>query len=165
MKSSASQTVYHEGPIEGVVTRPLERYDDSRGWLVELYRDDELPREHIPRMSYLCETLPGHARGPHEHYQQSDLFAFVGPGDLDLYLWDAREGSATYGNRQKLTVGSSNRQFVIVPPGVVHAFKNSGESPAWAFNAPNVLYAGEGKQGEVDEIRHEDDPDCPFVMD
>ncbi|NOY30540.1 MAG: dTDP-4-dehydrorhamnose 3,5-epimerase [Planctomycetes bacterium] len=165
MKLRGIPTTFCEGPIDDVVYRSLERYDDSRGWLIELFREDELPAENLPRMAYLCETLPGSARGPHEHHQQSDLFAFTEPGDLELYLWDIREDSATYGHCQQVTVGDSNRQLVIVPPGVVHDFKNAGKVSAWAFNAPNVLYAGEGKQSEVDEIRHEENLNSPFQMD
>lgn len=165
MNSSSKTIAFVEGQIDGVVYRSLERYDDSRGWLVELFRDDQLPAENVPRMAYLCETLPGETRGPHEHRAQSDLFAFVGPGDLELYLWDVREAASTYGNREKVVVGISNRQLVVVPPGVVHAFRNAGDEPAWAFNAPNVLYAGTGKKCEVDEIRYEDDVNSPFKLD
>lgn len=165
MTSISNIAVFDEGPIAGVVLRPLDRFTDDRGWLVELFRHDQLPNENIPRMAYLCETLPGCARGPHEHHHQSDLFAFVGPGDLELYLWDVRAESPTRGHRQKITVGESNRQLVIVPPGVVHAFQNETDRPAWALNAPNELYAGENKKEDVDEIRHERDPNSPFKMD
>ncbi len=165
MKSCRTPTDFCEGLIDGVVYRTLNSYNDSRGGLIELFREDELPAENFPRMAYFCEIFPGSVRGPHEHQQQSDLFAFTGPGDLKLYLWDIREDSATYGHRQKVTVGESNCQRVIVPPGVVHALKNAGEVSAWAFNAPNVLYAGEGKQSEVDEIRHEDDLTPLFLLD
>jgi dTDP-4-dehydrorhamnose 3,5-epimerase len=51
---------------------------------------------------------------------------------------------------------------VIVPPGVVHGYKNIGDKPGWVFNAPNRLYAGRGKQEPVDEIRHEDEDGSPF---
>ena len=37
--------VFHEGPIEGLVVRPLTRHEDARGWLIELFRCDELPPE------------------------------------------------------------------------------------------------------------------------
>ena len=54
--------------------RPVRRIEDSPGWLIELFRDDELPEEHRPAMSYISLTLPGVARGPHEHRQQSESF-------------------------------------------------------------------------------------------
>ncbi len=157
--------MFRDGPIDGVIFKPLSRYDDERGWLVELFRQDELPAEYHPRMAYISETKPGVARGPHEHVEQSDLFAFIGPGDLKLYLWDRREDSATLGNRHITVVGQSNPQAVIIPPGVVHAYKNVGDIPAWVVNLPNRLYKGPGRAQEVDEIRHEDHDDHPYVLD
>jgi dTDP-4-dehydrorhamnose 3,5-epimerase-like enzyme len=154
-----------DGPIDGVITGPLTLHADGRGWLVELFRHDDLPAESHPVMAYVSQTLPGIARGPHEHIEQSDYFAFVGPGEFTLYLWDIRAGSPTWGKRMKLQVGESNRQRVVVPPGVVHAYRNSGAVSGWVFNAPNRLYAGPGKRGPVDEIRHEDRPGSPYRMD
>ena len=116
-------------------------------------------------MAYVSETLPGVARGPHEHLDQTDYFAFVGPGEFLLYLWDARADSPTCGNCTKVAVGESNRQCVIVPPRVVHAYKNVGKTPGWVFNAPNRLYAGPGKRQPVDEIRHEDQAGSRFRLD
>jgi dTDP-4-dehydrorhamnose 3,5-epimerase len=154
-----------EGVIDGVVCRPLAPYRDQRGWLAELYREDELPGEQHPVMAYVSETSVGVARGPHEHVDQTDYFAFLGPGEFCLYLWDARADSATRGHRMKLFVGESNKQAVIVPPGVVHAYKNIGTTAGWVFNGPNRLYAGVGKQSPVDEIRHENQADSPYRFD
>ena len=157
--------MFREGPIGGVIVRPLKRFEDTRGWLIELYREDELQPADRPVMAYLSQTLPGVVRGPHEHREQTDCLIFVGPGDFELYLWDARPNSPTSGNRQVLLVGKSNMQAVTIPPGVVHAYRNVSQSPGLVFNAPNRLYAGEGKKGPVDEIRHEDRPESPFLPD
>jgi len=157
--------MFCEGPIEGVVFRPLERYEDARGWLIELYREDELEPADCPVMAYVSQTLPGVARGPHEHREQSDFFAFMGPGDFKLYLWDSRADSPTAGHKQTTLVGESNRQAVLVPPGVVHAYKNVGQTAGLVFNCPNRLYAGRGKREPVDEIRHEDRQDSLYVLD
>jgi dTDP-4-dehydrorhamnose 3,5-epimerase len=54
---------------------------------------------------------------------------------------------------------------LIVPPGVVHAYKNIGTEPGLIFNCPNRLYKGPGRKEQVDEIRHEEDPDCRFQLD
>jgi dTDP-4-dehydrorhamnose 3,5-epimerase len=157
--------MFHEGSIDGLVCKSLKRYEDSRGWLVELFRQDELTAENLPAMSYISMTLPGVARGPHEHRDQTDYFAFIGPGDFNLYLWDSRAESPTRGHRQTLVVGQSNMLAVIVPPGVVHAYKNVGEGQGIVFNAPNRLYAGPGRREPVDEVRHENLADSPYVMD
>jgi dTDP-4-dehydrorhamnose 3,5-epimerase len=152
-------------PIEGVVFRQLKHFRDSRGWLAELFRHDDLPQGVWPVMAYVSETLPGVARGPHEHVEQTDYFAFIGPGDFSLYLWDARPTSRTYGRKLVRIVGESDPTAVIIPPGVVHAYKNISDRPGWVFNAPNQLYAGEGKRGPVDEIRHEDRTDSLYRLD
>ena len=162
---AAEPDPFVDGPIDGVVFRPLATHKDHRGWLTELYREDELPAQQHPAMAYVSETLPGVARGPHEHVDQTDYFAFVGPGEFVLYLWDIRSGSPTRGHRVRAAVGESNRQSVIVPPGGVHAYRNVGPVPGWVFNAPNRLYAGPGKQAAVDEIRYEDQPNSPFRLD
>jgi len=154
-----------DAPIEDVVFRDLRIYEDARGWLVELFRHDELSLDHYPAMAYVSETSPGVARGPHEHVDQSDQFAFIGPGDFMLYLWDTRVRSPSWGSRMRVLVGESNRQSVIVPPGVVHAYKNISDRPGSVCNAPNRLYAGEGRAEPVDEIRHEDREDSCYRMD
>jgi dTDP-4-dehydrorhamnose 3,5-epimerase len=157
--------VFTEGPIHGVVFKPVQVHSDQRGWLMEIYRQDELPPEIHPVMAYISETLPGGARGPHEHATQTDYFAFIGPGDFTLYLWDSRAASPTRGNRIRVIVGQSNKQVVIVPSGVVHAYKNAGSMPGWVINQPNQLYAGVGRRETVDEIRYENIPNTPFTLD
>ncbi|MBN1408898.1 MAG: dTDP-4-dehydrorhamnose 3,5-epimerase family protein [Calditrichaceae bacterium] len=151
--------------IEDVIIRELKRYTDHRGWLIELFRQDELDKELFPVMSYISETKPGIARGPHEHVDQTDYFGFIGPSDFDLYLWDNRENSPTYKKKVVVRLGSSKPAVAIVPPGVVHAYRNVGDVPGIVFNAPNRLFAGEGKKELIDEIRHEDDSDSQFKLD
>ena len=156
---------YEFGNIDGVEFRPLKKFSDDRGWLIELFRDDELPAENNVVMSYISETRPGVARGPHEHVDQADYFAFIGPGNFKLYLWDSRPWSATYGKRSTTICGIDNPVAVIIPLGVVHAYKNVADNDGWVFNAPNRLYAGHGKKDPVDEIRHEDQDNSPYQLD
>ncbi len=151
-------------PIAGVEFRPLRPHADARGWLIELFRHDELDERLHPAMAYVSETLPGVARGPHEHVEQTDLFAFFGPGDFRVTLWDGRPDSPTHGAKVVRTVGATQPMAVVVPPGVVHAYENVSEVPGWVFNAPNRLYAGWGRKEAVDEIRHEDDATSPFRL-
>lgn len=155
---------WSEGDIEGCQIRSLREFRDERGWLAEFFRRDELPEQLHPVMGYLSLTHPGVVRGPHEHEEQTDLFLFF-DGRFRVYLWDARQDSPTYGNRKRVELGLSNKAVVIIPPGVVHAYRNVGDSDACIVNCPNALYAGEDKAGPVDEIRHEDLEDSPFMMD
>ena len=151
--------------IEGVILRELKRYADRRGWLVELFRHDELDEEYYPVMSYVSMTEPGVARGPHEHVDQADYFCFIGPSTFRLYLWDNRPDSPTYGLKARFELGEKRPTMAIVPRGIVHAYKNIGTCDGIVYNSPNRLYAGAGKVERIDEIRHEDDPDSPFRLD
>lgn len=151
--------------IEGVIIRPLKRFSDPRGWLIELFRHDELEPEYHPAMSYISMTIPGVARGPHEHVDQADCFGFVGPSTFRLYLWDNRPDSRTYGRRATLDLGEKNPAMIIVPRGVVHAYRNIGTVDGLVYNAPNRLYKGAGGKEPVDEIRHEDDHNSAFKLD
>ena len=155
---------FRVGEISGVIIRPLPRFNDSRGWLTELFRIDEWPAECYPVMAYVSSTLPGVSRGPHEHVDQADLFCFLGPSNFKLRMWDNRSGSETFGNVDTHIVGEDNPAAILVPKGVVHAYQNVGTVDGIVINCPNRLYAGEGRKETVDEIRHEADRETRFVM-
>lgn len=148
--------------IEGVIIKNLKKYEDERGWLTEIFRQDE--DGFSPAMSYISLTKSGVVRGPHEHAHQADRFVFVGPGDFDLYLWDRRENSETNGESLKIKVGASDPVLVVVPPGVVHGYKCISAEGSLSINLPDKLYKGEGKSEEVDEIRWEGKEDSPYKI-
>lgn len=151
--------------IHDVVVYPLKKYDDDRGWLAELYRFDEIAAEFHPVMSYISYTTPGIQRGPHEHVDQADLFCFIGPSTFMVRVWDNRAESPTYDHMMTLEAGIDAPTAVIIPKGVVHGYKNIGDVDGMVINCPNKLYMGDQKSHEIDEIRHEDDPETRFRMD
>jgi dTDP-4-dehydrorhamnose 3,5-epimerase len=155
---------FHKGEIKDVVLRDLRKFMDTRGWLAELFRHDELEREFYPAMAYISSTDPGVTRGPHEHVDQADLFCFIGPSSFRLRMWDNRKDSETFNYEMTLVVGEGNPKSVLVPAGVVHAYQNAGDVPGIVINCPNRLYMGQGKLEQIDEIRHEDDPDTIYRM-
>lgn len=165
MKNITKSNMSIESKIKDVKIIPLQKFEDERGWLIEIWRGDGVEPKEIPVMTYVSMTKPGVARGPHEHVHQTDLFGFIGPSTFRIYLWDNRAGSETYGQTMEFEVGENEPTVVIVPEGVVHGYKNVGDKDGLVVNCPNKLYAGEGKKEEVDEIRHEADPDSKFKID
>jgi dTDP-4-dehydrorhamnose 3,5-epimerase len=156
---------FRKGDIEGVWISVLAKRVDDRGFLVETYRTDTLPQGVKPMMSYLSVTEPGVARGPHEHREQTDVFAFIGPGNFLVCLWDNRRESASCSNRMVLFGGADSPITVVIPPGIVHAYRNISRTTRGAvLNYPDRLYAGWDKKEPVDETRHEIDGD-PFFED
>jgi dTDP-4-dehydrorhamnose 3,5-epimerase len=156
---------FQRGEIDGLLRRPLRKFIDERGWLAETFRFDEIAAEFRPVMGYISLSQPGVARGPHEHREQSDLFVFLGPGNFKFYAWDNRETSPTYWCRQVFFGGEDSPVAVLVPPGVVHAYRNVSNGPAVVHNYPNQLFMGDGRRSPIDEIRHEDDADTVFRLD
>ncbi|MFA6995478.1 MAG: dTDP-4-dehydrorhamnose 3,5-epimerase family protein [Patescibacteria group bacterium] len=148
--------------LQDVIIKKIDKYTDERGWLMEIFRRDEL--NFTPAMSYVSLTNPGVTRGPHEHKTQSDCFVFLGPGSFRLFLWDRRKDSTTVGESIEIEVGENNPSLVIVPPGVVHGYKCISDVPALSINLPDKLYKGEGKKEEIDEIRWEKDPESPYKI-
>ena len=156
---------FKKGEIGGVAVEKLIKFSDKRGFLVETFRVDNLPKEIEPMMSYISYTRPGIARGPHEHNKQTDIFCFIGPGNFRIKLWDNRKGSKTFRCCMKVIGGEDNPVRVIVPPGVVHGYKNiSKEVDGMVLNYLDKLYRGWDRKEEVDEIRHEDKED-EFYLD
>lgn len=148
--------------IPGIIIKPLKKFNDNRGWLLECFRQDEIDKELLPVMSYISMTKPGVTRGPHEHLQQTDYFCFSGPSNFKIYFWDNRQDSKVYRQKAEISAGEDNPMVIIVPPGIVHAYKNIGEKEGLVINFPNKLYAGRQKKEKVDEVRYENDPSAPF---
>lgn len=152
---------FESGTIEGTHVYTLTKHVDERGFLLETFRSDNLPEGLTPAMSYVSYTEPQTARGPHEHTHQTDIFAFIGPGNFKVCLWDNRKASPSFGKKTTFFAGADNPSTVVVPPGVVHAYRNVSKTErGMVLNYPDRLYAGRQKKEPVDEIRHEDDKDA-----
>src|SRR5205807_3769883 len=127
---------FQMGNIHDVVVRPLRKFNDSRGWLSELFRNDELAEEFFPAMAYISSTNPGVTRGPHEHVDQADLFCFLGPSNFKLRMWDNRPDSETFRNMMTLIGGEDDPKAVIIPRRIVHAYQNVGSVDGIVINCP-----------------------------
>lgn len=160
--------VFKELEIRGTWIARTPRHVDSRGWLVEVFRQDWLDEGNLgqatPAMSYISLTKPGVVRGPHEHREQTDYFGFIGPSTFRIVLWDNRLKSRTFGVRLVMHLGEDDPALLIVPPGIVHAYKNVGDADGLVLNLPNRLFAGRNKKEPVDEIRYEDTPQGKFSL-
>ncbi|MBN2190596.1 MAG: WxcM-like domain-containing protein [Candidatus Aureabacteria bacterium] len=135
--------------IEGVKIFEYERYSDERGWLNEVWRSD-VTGFH-PEMGYVSMTLPGKSRGPHEHRKQTDYFIFMGTSEFLVKLWDRKKSI-----EDRIIAPEGKITVIMVPPGVVHGYRNTGRSGGLVLNIPDKLYGGKNRKYAVDEIRHED---------
>jgi len=102
--------------IDGLLRLPLRRFEDERGWLIELRRDSQLPRP--TRQTNLSFSLQGVIRGLHYHERgQDDLFVCL-QGTARVVVLD-RESGETFSE----DVGDENPVAIYVPGQYAHGFE------------------------------------------
>lgn len=157
--------MFKDGKISDLVYLNLQKFSDKRGWLTELQRNDNCQKKIIPMMSYISLTEVGVARGPHAHKVQIDTMVFIGISKFKIYLWDMRKNSKTFKVKQILFAEKNKIFKIIIPNGVVHAYKNIGKTDGFVINLPNKLYRGKDKKNKPDEIRYEEQKNSIFKID
>jgi dTDP-4-dehydrorhamnose 3,5-epimerase len=102
--------------IEGVLVLPLRRFEDERGWFMELRRDSLLPKPLM--QTNLSFSRQGVIRGLHYHERgQDDLFACL-RGTARVVVLDRASGEAFV-----LDIGDENPVAVYVPGRHAHGFE------------------------------------------
>jgi dTDP-4-dehydrorhamnose 3,5-epimerase len=102
--------------ITGLEVLPLRRFEDERGWFVELRRDSRLPRRTV--QTNLSFSRRGVIRGLHFHERgQDDLFVCLS-GTARVVVLD-RASDETF----SLDIGDENLVAVYVPGRHAHGFE------------------------------------------
>ena len=102
--------------IEGVELYPLSRYEDERGWFMELMRSSNLPKQ--VKQSNLVFSRKGVIRGLHYHERgQSDLFACLS-GMVRIVVLDRQTGETF-----TVDIGDDNPVTVFVPGTHAHGYE------------------------------------------
>jgi dTDP-4-dehydrorhamnose 3,5-epimerase len=102
--------------IEGLLRFPLRRFEDERGWFVELRRESALPRR--TDQTNLSFSRRGVIRGLHYHERgQDDLFVCV-QGTARVVVLD-RESGETFTE----DIGDDNRVALYIPGRHAHGFE------------------------------------------
>jgi dTDP-4-dehydrorhamnose 3,5-epimerase len=102
--------------IDGLLRLPLRRFQDERGWLMELRRESALPRP--TRQTNVSWSRRGVIRGLHYHERgQDDLFVCL-EGTIRVVVLD-RDSGETYTE----DVGDENPVALYVPGRNGHGFE------------------------------------------
>jgi dTDP-4-dehydrorhamnose 3,5-epimerase len=95
---------------------PLRRFDDERGWFMELYRESALPDR--ARQSNLSFSRRGVIRGLHYHDRgQSDLFVCL-RGMARVVVLDLSTGETF-----STDIGDDNPAAVFIPGHYAHGYE------------------------------------------
>jgi dTDP-4-dehydrorhamnose 3,5-epimerase len=102
--------------VEGVQLFPLKRFDDERGWFVELARASALVKR--PLQANLSFSRQGVIRGLHYHERgQDDLFVCL-RGTARVVVLDRGSDNAF-----SLDIGDANQVALYVPGHHAHGFE------------------------------------------
>jgi dTDP-4-dehydrorhamnose 3,5-epimerase len=102
--------------IEGILRIPLRRFEDERGWFVELRRESRLPKP--TRQTNLSFSRAGTIRGLHYHERgQDDLFACL-QGMARVVVLDRASGEVFHED-----IGDENPVAIYIPGHHAHGFE------------------------------------------
>jgi dTDP-4-dehydrorhamnose 3,5-epimerase len=102
--------------IDGLLRFPLRRFEDERGWFVELRRESLLPRS--TRQTNLSFSRRGVIRGLHYHERgQDDLFVCV-QGTARVVVLDRGSGETFTED-----IGDGNPVALYIPGRHAHGFE------------------------------------------
>jgi dTDP-4-dehydrorhamnose 3,5-epimerase len=136
--------------IQGLLCLPLRRFEDGRGWLMELRRESLLPRP--TRQTNVSWSRRGVIRGLHYHERgQDDLFVCL-QGTIRVVVLD-RESGETFAQ----DIGDDNPLALYVPGNNAHGFE--------ALTDALVCYHVTEEYDPADPDEHEIPWDDPRVAD
>ena len=102
--------------MNGVLVLPLRRFEDPRGWFMELRRESLLPDRTL--QTNVSFSRAGTVRGLHFHQRgQSDLFVCI-QGMIRVVALDQASGETF-----SVDVGDDNPAAVWVPGHYAHGFE------------------------------------------
>ena len=118
--------------IEGVHIKKLKIIKDTRGYLMEMLRNDEDIFQKFGQV-YLTVCNPNVVKGWHYHKKQTDFFVVV-KGNAKIVLYDNREKSRTKGEVQEILMGEKNPILLTIPPYVIHGFASENNEQCYLIN-------------------------------
>jgi dTDP-4-dehydrorhamnose 3,5-epimerase len=102
--------------MDGIEIFPLRRFEDERGWFMELRRESKLPNQTV--QTNVSFSRKGVIRGLHYHERgQDDLFACL-EGTARVVALN-RETGETF----SLDIGDENPVAVYIPGRYAHGFE------------------------------------------
>jgi dTDP-4-dehydrorhamnose 3,5-epimerase len=102
--------------IDGIVRVPLRRFEDERGWFMELRRESSLPKRTV--QTNVSFSRAGTIRGLHYHERgQDDLFACL-EGTARVVVLDLGSGEVFTED-----IGDDNPVALYIPGRHAHGFE------------------------------------------
>jgi len=127
-----------QGPIEGVVVKPLRKISDERGCIMHMLRKDDPLFKDFGEI-YFAYSYPGVIRGWHYHQKMTLNYAVL-YGMVKLVIYDDRKDSPTRNTVMEIFIGDQNYCLVQMPPLVWNGYKTIGSAPSLVANCPSLSH-------------------------
>jgi dTDP-4-dehydrorhamnose 3,5-epimerase-like enzyme len=127
-------------PDSAVVIQSIKTHRDARGSVFEPLTDAELNSQ---KNVHVVLTQPAQVRGNHCHRKAVEITTLVGPCLVRL-----KEG----GKIRDLTIPEGETWRLTIPPGVVHAFRNTGSGVMVLVSFSTALHDPEGSDTIREQI-------------
>lgn len=133
---------YIETEIKGVWLLEPTVINDSRGYFMETYRQEDFD-EHIGRTVFVQDNESQSSRGVVRglHYQkgewsQAKLVRVLSGKVLDVAV-DLRRSSATFGKYIAVELSAENKRQLFIPRGFAHGFAVLSHTAQFAYKVDN----------------------------
>ena len=118
----------------------VKTHRDARGTLFEPLTDAEL---HAQKNVHVVLTQPNEVRGNHVHRTAVETTTVVGPCRVRL---------KEQGEVKDIDVAEGEILRLTIPPGVVHAFRNTGSLPMLLVSFSTNLHDPDGADTQREQI-------------
>jgi dTDP-4-dehydrorhamnose 3,5-epimerase len=125
--------------IDGVKVRSTPNHVDHRGSVFEIFEGLNDYWDTPVVYAYQFSVRPHAMKGWGLHEHKLDRYTIIS-GEVLLFLWDDRDGSATRGVVQKVVMSDRGTRQVTIPVGVWHLSVNLGDEEARLVNFPTEVY-------------------------
>jgi UDP-2-acetamido-2,6-beta-L-arabino-hexul-4-ose reductase len=127
-------------PDSAVVIQSIKTHRDARGSVFEPLTDAELESQ---KNVHVVLTQPAQVRGNHCHRKAVEIATVVGPCLVRL-----KED----GKIRDLSIPDGETWRLTIPPGVAHAFRNTGSGVMVLVSFSTVLHDPEGSDTIREQI-------------
>lgn len=133
---------YQETPISGVFVIQPRVFQDSRGYFVESFKQEEF-EAHVGAVRFIQDNESSSTRGVLRglHYQrgacsQAKLVRVISGEVFDVAV-DLRRHSPTFGQHVGLVLSGDNKTQLFIPRGFAHGFLVMSERAVFTYKVDN----------------------------
>ena len=122
--------------IEGVVLTKKKQYQDERGKIMHMMRNDDRMFKKFGEV-YFSSVFENQVKAWHLHKKMTLNYVAV-VGKVKFVLYDDRKNSKTFGNIQEIILSCENYFLLTVPPLVWNGFKSADNNSAIISNCSDI---------------------------